>query len=394
MLLAGCQTLTPRVGADGPVALNSPPGELPEAQLLDVAIQVFDPLPDEDDASGTTPEIREAEARFVPVHLKNTLQRSGHWGAVRVVPSGAQAGDVLVHGTIEASDGETLLVRISARDATGRRWFDNAYRAEVGPAFYRDNQRGARDAFQDLYNRVANDLAAARTRMQLQQLVAIRRVAELRFARDVAPDAFTGYLVRTGDDTLAVARLPAREDPMVQRVRALRERDRMLVDVVSGHYDYFYDQMWEPYQSWRRLSSEEAAELRRVESEATQRTLLGAAAILGAIVLGAVSDNDSSVNNTTLRNVMVMGGAMAVKSGIDRAGEARIHRDAIQEMESSFAAEVAPMVVELDGDTVELTGSAETQYASWRRLLKDIHAAETGLTPAPRSDVPPPARQP
>ena len=51
---------------------------------------------------------------------------------------------------------------------------------------------------------------------------------------------------------------------------------------------------------------------------------LGAAAILGAIVLGAASDSDSRVNNATLRNVMVMGGAMAVKSGIDRAGEARI----------------------------------------------------------------------
>jgi hypothetical protein len=200
--------------------------------------------------------------------------------------------------------------------------------------------------------------------------------------------------VRTDDDTLAVARLPAREDPMLRRVSALRDRDRLFVDVLSGHYDHFYDQMWEPYHSWRRLSSEEAAELRRVESEATQRTLLGAAAILGAIVLGAASDSDSRVNNATLRNVMVMGGAMAVKSGIDRAGEARIHRDAIEEMESSFAAEVAPMVVELDGETVQLTGSAEAQYAAWRRLLRDIHAAETGLAPAVRADVQPPGRRP
>ena len=102
-------------------------------------------------------------------------------------------------------------------------------------------------------------------------------------------------------------------------------------------------------------------------------------------MLGAISDGDSRVNNSTLRNVMVMGGTMAVKSGIDKAGEARIHRDAIEEMETSFAAQVKPLVVELDGETVELTGSAETQYATWRRLLKDIYATETGL-PGPRAD--------
>jgi hypothetical protein len=36
-------------------------------------------------------------------------------------------------------------------------------------------------------------------------------------------------------------------------------------------------------------------------------------------------------------------------------------------------------VVEVEGETHELTGSAEAQYAQWRALLKRIYASETGL---------------
>jgi len=33
----------------------------------------------------------------------------------------------------------------------------------------------------------------------------------------------------------------------------------------------------------------------------------------------------------------------------------------------------------VEGQTHELTGSAEVQYAKWRSLLKQIYASETGL---------------
>ena len=34
----------------------------------------------------------------------------------------------------------------------------------------------------------------------------------------------------------------------------------------------------------------------------------------------------------------------------------------------SFDAEVSPLVVEVEGETVELTGSAEAQFAEWRKI--------------------------
>jgi hypothetical protein len=68
-----------------------------------------------------------------------------------------------------------------------------------------------------------------------------------------------------------------------------------------------------------------------------------------------------------------------VKSGIDLGAQAEIHEDAIRELGTSFESEVKPLVVDVDGQTVKLTGSAETQYANWRHLLKNIYATETGL---------------
>jgi len=56
--------------------------QIPEGQLLDVGIQIFEtPETDAGDPEdqGYNPEIKEAESHYIPVHLKNTLQMTGHW---------------------------------------------------------------------------------------------------------------------------------------------------------------------------------------------------------------------------------------------------------------------------------------------------------------------------
>jgi hypothetical protein len=61
----------------------------------------------------------------------------------------------------------------------------------------------------------------------------------------------------------------------------------------------------------------------------------------------------------------------------------------------SFQAEVQPMVIEVEGRTLQLKGTAEEQYQEWRRLLKELYENETGLpvqAPAAAADtVAPPA---
>ncbi|NIA01438.1 MAG: hypothetical protein GWP13_01515, partial [Planctomycetia bacterium] len=348
----------------------------------DVWIELFDPgelQVDEDDSKGLSVDIREAEARYLPVLLRDTMEKTGYWGAVRVVPRGTEGGEVLVQGVILESDGERLELKIIALDASGREWFSSTYEAEVTLQAYKDAEPGGYEVFQALFNAIANDLAVYRATLEPDDILTVRRIAELRFAGDLAPDVFTGYLQRSAKGQFTIVRLPATDDPMVRRVSAIRERDFLLIDTLNGHFDNFYQSMQEPYVQWRKTRLEELESLRAIQREARNRKLIGAAAIIGAIAIEVLGGNSSRAATGTLRDVMVVGGAYALKTGFDKDSETTIHRDAIEELGESFSADTKPLVVDVEGETHKLTGSAEVQYAKWRALLKQVYAAETGL---------------
>jgi len=72
--------------------------------------------------------------------------------------------------------------------------------------------------------------------------------------------------------------------------------------------------------------------------------------------------------------------------------EIKIQGDSLKQLGDSFQSEVAPMVVDVEGRTLQLKGSAEEQYAEWRRLLKELYENETGLpatTPSSAADASP-----
>lgn len=365
--------------------------ELAEKELLNVSIKVFDPgeLPaDSDKASGLSPEIRAAEARFVPVHLKYTLQRTGYWGAVRVVPDDDVGTDLLVRGRIVYSDGESLVLSVEAVDSTNRIWMNKTYAETAKPTEHDKGAPGRSDTFQDLFNTIANDLILIRNKLTPEEVALIRNVAELRFAASMAPDAFTGYLQQGSDGRFVITRRPPPGDPMLTRVRNVRSRDDMLVDIINSYYDAYYQDLWEPYTDWRKFRSEELSTLRDLERQALTRQVLGIASIVGAIALGASADYDTRARTSTLRDVMVIGGAAAVYSGVQKKEESRINKEVIEELGISFSSEAEPLVIEVDGETLRLAGSAEQQYTRWRKILRKIYARETGLLPeaVPRTD--------
>lgn len=380
-LVSGCSTLGPGRHVDGKVTLNKAVAEIPEQQLLDVWIELFDPgkLPeDEEDAMGLSMDIREAEARYMPEQLRTVMESTGYWGAVRVVPQDTEGGELLVRGTIMDSNGEDLKLEITALDATGRQWFKRNYAEEIDPDEYQQRNPLDRDVFHALYHAIANDLAEFRRALTAADITAIRRVAELRFAADLSPEAFDDYLVRDSKGRFSVERLPAADDPMLRRVLEIRDRDFLLIDTLNGYFDNFTREMVDPYDQWRKARSEEAAALRKVQRDALTRKLLGAAAILGAIAIE--SSNNGYYGTSVLRDSMILGGAYAIKTGFDKDSETEIHRDAIVELDESFSSEAKPLVVEVEGNVHELTGSAEAQYAQWRALLKRIYASETGFS--------------
>jgi hypothetical protein len=390
LLLGGCAGV-PGTQVPDRVAPMMVERELAENELLNVSIKVFDPgvLPaDSRQASGLSPEIRAAEARFVPVHLKYTLQRTGYWGMVRVVPDDDVGTDLLVRGSIVYSDGESLVLSVQAIDSTNRLWLDKTYAETAKPAEFEKGDPGRTDIFQDLFYTIANDLVLARRRLRPNEIAEIQNVAELRYAASMAPDAFAGYVQQQPDGRLTLSRMVPAGDPMLARVRTVRNRDDMLLDTINGYYDAYYQDLWEPYSNWRRFRSEELVTMRKLEKQALTRQVLGIASIVGAIAIGAASDYDTREQTATLRNVMVMGGAAAVYSGSQKREESRMNKEVIEELGTSFSSEAEPLVIEVDGETLRLSGTAEQQYARWREILRKIHARETGLLPEAAGTAP------
>ena len=81
----------------------------------------------------------------------------------------------------------------------------------------------------------------------------------------------------------------------------------------------------------------------------------------------------------------VLGGIYAFKSGFDKRAEIKMHGESLKQLGDSFQTEVQPMVVDIEGRTLEFKGSADQQYAEWRRLLKELYENETGLPAATTS---------
>lgn len=358
-----------------------------EALLLDIGIVEFAAgIPDDNnpEKTGVYEEIRNAETRFLAYHLKATLQETGHWGAVRVIPSRSAFTDVIITGEIEKSDGEYVVIDISVDDAAGRHWLEKSYETQTGMTSYSERRDRRRDPYQKVFNDIANDLQMYVSQLPAKQLQQTRQVSELQFFADMSPLAYGEHLQTDEDGLASVNRLPAENDPAVLRLRQIRERDRLVVDTLNEHYANFYYGISIPYRSWRKNARQEAINYREVKRSARMQALVGVVVLAGSLAMDTESSSSSRTRrvNRSLQNMGIYEGLNRVIGGIQRSGEAGLHLDAIAELSESFGAEAAPMVVNIEGQERRLTGTAEAQYESWRRLLREIYEAETGFSQA------------
>lgn len=349
-----------------------------EEFLMDIGVTVFDPGIDEisrKEEERVSPEIRNAEARYAPYMLAESLQRSGNWGVVRVLPNETTTMDVYLHGQILQSDGEGMIIKVTVRDSTGLLWYTKEYEEHISKFSYEATQRQANDPFQVIYNNIANDLLAWRkANLTNQKIARIRTISELQFARNFAPEIFNEYLRVNNRGITEIVRLPADNDPSLARIREIRQRDNLFVDTVQEYYANYAREMRVPYDSWREQSYEATMELDQLEASARRRMLAGTMAIVGGIA--AATSNNGAVRTGSL--VGVGAGAYMIKSSFDKRAEAEIHIAALQELGESLESEVAPKMINLDDRTVMLTGTVEEQYSQWREILVELYEEETG----------------
>jgi len=353
---------------------------IPEEKLLDVGITVFksaELTEKKEKKEGTNLDVRNAENHYIPYHLKNTLEQSGHWGMVRVTPLTSNAADVLVEGEILESNGENLTLNITVTDSSGRVWLEEKYKATVTDKAYLDNIPGEKDPFQGIYNNIANDMAQHMNELSAVQIKEIRTISKLRFAQDFAPQAFNTYLREDEEGNITINRLPADEDTMMERILKIREREYMFEDTINEYYEGFYAEMWPHYENWRELNLTEREALAEQKRSALLRKAGGVLMIAMAIAMQVQGVYDSAI----LTGGLVVAGGQVFLSGVNISKQAKMNYEALQELGESFGKEMKPMVMEFEGKKYELRGSAEEQYKRWQELLGEIYYAETGFAP-------------
>lgn len=374
--------------------------DISESLLLDIGVANFDPgIPrkNEPERTGVYEEVRAAEARYLPYHIKTTLQSTGYWGAVRVIPSEDVYTDVVLDGMIERSNGEFLTLTVRATDVTGREWFENTYATQTGIRSFAEDRDRTQDPYQKVFNDLANDLREYAASLTPKEIGQIRQTSELKFFADMAPVAYGEHLDADDDGRLVINRLPAENDPMVARLRQIRERDRLVVDTLNEHYANFYYGIALPYEGWRKKSRENLINIRQVKRAATMRALLGVAVTAGAMSVDTRGGSRRGYNWRQAAQVVgIDRGLRTIVDAWRLRQSANIYRAEIGELSESFVAEAAPMTVQVEGESRRLTGTAEAQYEGWRKLLKEIYQLETGFAEdvdvgVPARTAPPPA---
>ncbi len=320
--------------------------------MLDVGVAIFDPGVPEDESThsklGIFPDIRRAEAQYMPVLLRETLVDSNAWGPVRVLPEPNDTTVLLVTGRIEYSDGLRLVLALKAVDVTGRVWVDRLYHDQTRESDY-PVPEGA-DPYQDLYRQFANDLLAARDSLDPAALRQVPAIAQLAYAESLSPDAFAGFLARDEEGLLKATRLPAQGDPMMARVQRIQNQEYLFIDTVDEQYLQLSEEMGPTYDLWRQYGREQA-----IYKEDYQRRL---------------ATRESQGRRGTFP---------AMQQTYNAYKWTKIQQQDLHELAVGFDNEVAPTVLEASGKVFRLSGTLDSQYTEWRDILRQIFALETGL---------------
>jgi hypothetical protein len=208
------------------------------------------------------------------------------------------------------------------------------------------------------------------------------------FFANMMPSVFEEYYVEE-DGYIKIKRLPAENDPMVKRLRGIRERDRLVIDSINEHYANYYYGIALPYEGWRKIARENQISIRDTKRSASIRALIGVAVTAGSINM------DTSDTSRSRRNIKRATQSVGIDRGIRTIIDAwqlrestKSYRNQIGELSESFIAEAAPLIIEVEGQSRRLTGTAESQYEGWRKILKEINQLESGAPVNPEVGKP------
>ncbi|MXZ55048.1 MAG: hypothetical protein F4227_02825 [Gammaproteobacteria bacterium] len=360
---------------------------IPEEQLLDVGVVVFDSnvpeLYDDIIEANITPEVRRAEANWIVNYAKEYLQATGNWGAVRAIPTPSLAVDVLITGGILHSDGESQVLQIKATDSRGVVWFDDIFEARASKYSYEAGVPRNIDPFQTNYRELSDKLLKYQESLTPEELLEIRSTTLVRYGKDVVPEAFGDYVLREKNGRYRLNRLPTPDDPTMSNVRQLLERELVIIDTLDESFDRFATNMDEPYWFWREQSYPIAIAFR----EERQRSKTRIASGIFLAIIGAYFQRQTGGLSEIGGYASVIGGGTEILGGVKDRAEAKLQQERLHEIGTSAAQQISPMTIELENATITLQGSFEEQYEKAVKFIRETYRKELGIISDPDSST-------
>jgi len=356
LILSACTTYEYHETKNVPVnrVYESQEAQINEDTLLDVGIVLFDAGVDIlDEESAAYSNLRESEAVWFSSQLKKSLEKSNAWGIVRTVPNADAIMDLMVRGKIIDSNGEILSLQIEAADASGRSWLSKEYFQRASAYAYNPEIDIKGDPFKSLFNEIANDLFDIRSGLSSDQLIMVRNIAKVRFAQSFAPASFEDFIVQDDNGSYQLQRVPAENDPMIQRIERIGSRNDLFLDVVQDYYRAFNKNMSAPYTEWRRLSYKDVIYERQLRKQARQEKIAGVAIMAGGLLATGSNSRSTRIGGT----VGLISGAGLFRKGFGTQTEASLHAESLREMGESLELELEPSVIDLQ---VPLTISSKS----------------------------------
>jgi len=349
----------------------------PAAIKLDVIIPVFDPGFNIDNPEeGILPELRRAEANRFAYKLKQALDKSHAFGAVRVTPDSTASGDLYILGRIEESDGEDVEIALTVVDISGKQWLDDDFDHEVQEGFYNSSRNDGKDPYNPVFEEAALAIVKALKKRSVKELDDLQYLANLQFGASFNDAAFAEYI----DDSRTPIKLvskPSDNDPLFERVKGIRVREQLFIDNLQQNYISFSENIDESYLNWQAANFTEKKMQAAAERQSMFKAIAAALLIAASIAVAANSGNNGNATRDAAVIAGGIGSAVLIGGAFKSNEEAALHQDAVDELGDSINLELEPQVITFENKTIELTGNIQEQFSQWRVFLKRIYEQES-----------------
>ena len=297
--------------------------------------------------SGTDTEasFRRTEAQLLAAKQRSVFEQSGQWGVVRLYPEYSVIPELMLDLVVLKSDGRELLIKAQLTAVSGDVLLAETY---LDRSTSSDFASEVEDPFADLFHRIHNDVALAASKHTQSQRY-LDSVSFLRYAQQLAPEAFPGYLASKAG-RWQLLREPAEQDPMYARIARLRDYELLFVDTIDEQLSGALREIDVAYKLWLKASKEQLDWLERRRAR-------------------GVNVESFSDDSAFARHQAVYAAYRSLK----------IHEQELFELVLDLESESRSTALEIDENIVKLEGTLEQQYREWRETLLNIILLENAF---------------